>query len=234
MWRCSAAVAFAALVLASSGGAETHPPPLAKLVGQTLLTGFSGRHPSSDFLRRVRAGEVGGVVLFGRNIGSPAELRALLRELQAAAAAGGNPPLLVALDQEGGPVRRLRAGPPSMSAAELGRRASVALAESEGAATGRYLRAAGIAVDLAPVLDSPRRRNFLGSRVFSADPQLNARLGVAFVAGLQRERVAATAKHFPGLGAAHANTDVRQVLVTSTAAELDDALCRSPPRSTTA
>src|SRR5439155_1882723 len=97
-------------------------PALARLVGQTIMTGFSGRHPSAALLQRIRRGEIGGVILFRGNLAGAAGARALVARLQAAAAAGGNPPLLVALDQEGGgcaafptdprSTRRRRSRPP--------------------------------------------------------------------------------------------------------------------------
>src|SRR5262245_30903793 len=191
--------------MAASGGraAPAAPPTIAQLVGQSIMTGMSGREPSRELLARIRAGEVGGIVLFARNIGSPAQVSRMIARLQAAAAAGGNPPLLVAVDQEGGAVKRFPDGPPDRSAATLGLEGSAAEAESEGRATAAYLTRLGIDVDLAPVLDTPvSASSFLGSRAYSLDPGLNAELGAAFLQGLQQGGVAATAKHFPGLGTA--------------------------------
>lgn len=186
------------------------------------MTGFAGTSPSTELLGRIRRGEVGGVILFGANITSDAVARALVGRLQAAAAAGGNPPLLVAVDQEGGPVRRLPDGPPRDAPANI---ASAAQAAAEGAATGSFLRPLGIDVDLAPVLDSPDSpANFLGTRAYSGDPARNASLGTAFLKALQQHRVAATAKHFPGLGTAGANTDTSRVWITTPKAGLDRRL----------
>jgi beta-N-acetylhexosaminidase len=190
------------------------------------MTGFSGSHPDARLLARIRAGAVGGVILFGWNVGKDGQAAArLVAELQRAAAAGGNPPLLVAVDQEGGAVRRLPEGPPALSAAAVGRTRSPETARAEGEATGSYLRRLGINVDLAPVVDTPTSSaNFLGDRAFSDDPSLNATLGSAFVAGLQRRGVAGTAKHFPGLGAAPANTDTAVVEITAPRPTLDRGL----------
>jgi beta-N-acetylhexosaminidase len=177
------------------------------------MTGFAGTRPDASLLARIRAGEVGGVILFARNIAGRNATTALVAELQRAAAAGGNPPLLVAVDQEGGAVRRFDDGPPDLAPAAM---RTAATAHAEGAATGRYLRALGVDVDLAPVLDAPDSpSSFLGTRAFSGDPALNARLGDAFVRGLQGARVAATAKHFPGLGTARASTDTSHVWITT-------------------
>jgi len=190
------------------------------------MTGFAGRSADAALLARIRAGQVGGVILFGGNVGpTDADTARLVARLQQAAAAGGNPPLLVAVDQEGGAVKRFPEAPPTLSAAAMGRDGSAARARAEGAAAGAYLRNLGIDVDLAPVLDAPDSPDsFLGSRAFSDDPKLNAKLGSAFAAGLQSRRVAATAKHFPGLGAARANTDERAVVVSAPRDELDRGL----------
>jgi beta-N-acetylhexosaminidase len=107
----------------------------------------------------------------------------------------------------------------------MGARGSAAGAGAEGARTAAYLRRLGIDVDLAPVLDTPTSSSsFLGSRVFSRDARLNARLGTAFVRGLQGAGVAATAKHFPGLGTAPTTTDTSNVVLTTPARTLDARL----------
>jgi beta-N-acetylhexosaminidase len=93
-----AAVAALALALAAHGGSNS-TPPLERLVGQKIMTGIDGAIPDARLLARVRAGEVGGVILFGRNTASIAELEHTIAQLQAAARAGGNPPLLIATDQ---------------------------------------------------------------------------------------------------------------------------------------
>jgi beta-N-acetylhexosaminidase len=222
MSRCRAALALAAVAAVCVPGANARQPDLERLVGQTLMTGFAGTQPHPDLIARIRRGEIGGVVLFRRNLPSDDAARALVRRLRAAAAAGGNPRLLIAVDQEGGAVRRLPDGPPDDAPAQM---RSAAEAEAEGAATGRFLRTIGIDVDFAPVLDTPSSpRSFLRSRAFGRDPQRNSRLGAAFVRGLRREGVAATAKHFPGLGTARANTDHNHVWITTAKRALDARL----------
>jgi beta-N-acetylhexosaminidase len=219
---------LAILVAATAGAAAASPRPetsaLARLAGQTIMTGVAGRTPSASLLDRIRAGQVGGVIIFRSNIAGPEQLARLLARLQSAAAAGGNPPLLVAVDQ-GGAVKRLPDGPPDLSPAAMGLGGSAAEAGAEGARTAAYLRGLGIDVDLAPVLDTPASASsFLGSRAFSRDPRLNARLGTAFVRGLQRAGVAATAKHFPGLGTAATTTDRNNAVLTTPARVLDARL----------
>jgi beta-N-acetylhexosaminidase len=215
----------AAVVVACPASAAAPAQTLEQLAGQTIVTGISGRTPSPSLLARIRAGQVGGVVLFGRNIGSDAEVAQLVSELQAAAAAGGNPPLLVAVDQEGGAVKRFADGPPDVSPRTLGEENDVGHAASEGTATASFLRGLGVNVDLAPVLDTPvARSSWLGSRAYSRNRFVNATLGISFVNGLQQGGVAATAKHFPGLGTARTTTDTSALVLDTSAAALDRRL----------
>jgi beta-N-acetylhexosaminidase len=186
------------------------------------MTGFAGTQPSTALLARIRRGEVGGVIFFGSNIANDAAARKLVSRLQAEAAAGGNPPLLVAVDQEGGPVRRLPDGPPADAPARM---QSASQARNEGAAAGAFLHGLGFTVDLAPVLDTiDSPGNFLGTRSFGSDVSRTTELGTAFVRGLQSHGVAATAKHFPGLGTAGANTDASHVWITTAKRALDTRL----------
>jgi beta-N-acetylhexosaminidase len=161
--------------------------------------------PSSSFLAHVQNGDVGGVILVGRWASSE-QMASVSLQLKAAACKGGAP-LLLAVDQEGGPMRRLPWASPAESARSLGSRGA-AHVQREAHATAAALRRAAIDIDFAPVSDTELSpQSFLGSRTFSSDPSVVARLASSFVRGLQAGRVAATAKHFPGLGAATANTD---------------------------
>ncbi len=112
------------------------------------------------------------------------------------------------VDQEGGQVKRL-AGPPSASAAEMGARGAE-FAREQGRRTGRSLRRLGIGIDLAPVLDVGRPGGAIAGegRSFGSSAAAVTRTGVdGFAAGLADSGVAATAKHFPGLGTVATNTD---------------------------
>ncbi len=173
---------------------------------------MAGRKPSRSLLRRVGRGEVGGIVLLGRNMGLPANRRGmpLTRQLQRAAAEGGQPPLLIAIDQEGSSVKRVPWAPPTVTVPEMGRLGSLTLARAEGTRTGAALRRLGINVDLAPVADIPRSStSFMlqQGRTFSFDARQTARLAGAFASGLLSRGVFATMKHFPGIGLATLNTD---------------------------
>jgi beta-N-acetylhexosaminidase len=198
--------------------------PLERLVGQKIMARYKGPEPSSDLLRRVRAGQVGGVILFPDNRRSDDQLEKALAQLQDEARKGGSPGLLVSVDQEGGQVSRFP-GPPDMTARQIGRTGSAETASDEGSATGRYLARLGVNVDLAPVVDVPTsRRSFITERAFSMDTGLTGELGAAFAAGLQEAGVAATAKHFPGIGASIKSTDVASVEVKPTPQQFTEAL----------
>jgi beta-N-acetylhexosaminidase len=201
--------ASAPLLAAAAVAPMVDPPtmPLEQVVGQKIVTAFSGTAPSDALLRRLRTGRLGGVVLFSANVTSPAQLRSLTRRIRTAAAQGGNPPPLIAVDQEGGLVKRLPWAPPATAPAGMSN------PRAEGAATGRALRSVGITVNLAPVADVEPRPNFLGSRAFGATESEVAREACAFAAGLTRAGINPTLKHFPGLGDADGNTDLVRVTI---------------------
>ena len=212
----AAAVSLASAVTAASlQGAASQPTP-RDLVGQRLVVAMSGTSPSASLLGRVRRGEIGGVILFGSNITGPAQLRRLTAWLQAEARAGGRPPLLIATDQEGGSVRRLPWAGPDLSTTELGRTSPAAVGAASRRA-GAALRAAGVNVDLAPVADVPAAGSFMAEqeRTFSSDAAVVGRLVASFARGLRDERVAATVKHFPGIGRATRNTDLEAVTIAA-------------------
>src|SRR5262245_38782791 len=174
---------------------------LRRTVAQLFLVPLPGPvldRPSRRFLTEHPPG---GVVLFKRNVRSATQLRRLTDAIHEH---GPGVQPLVALDHEGGRVHRLPAPfthfPP---AAIVGARDDARLAQEVGRAMGRELRAAGIDLDFAPVLDvcsNPRNR-VIGDRAFGTAPERVARLGIAFASGLARAGVLACGKHFPGHGA---------------------------------
>nr|WP_255603730.1 glycoside hydrolase family 3 N-terminal domain-containing protein [Oscillochloris sp. ZM17-4] len=168
-----------------------------------MLLWFEGADAPADLLDLLRARSVGGVTLFRHlNGGPPAQVRALTDALQAAARAGGRPPLLICADQEGGQLQAIggtTAFPGNMA---LGAAGDADLARRVGAAIGVELAAVGVNVDYAPACDVnvEPRNPVIGVRSFGEAPALVARLAAAMVAGLQGAGVAAVAKHFPGHG----------------------------------
>lgn len=208
----------------TGGGAG---PSIAQLIGQKLVIRMDGTTPSADLLGRIGRGEVGGVILFGANITTRDALAGLTAQLDAAAADGGQPPLLVAVDQEGGPIKRIPWAPPTLSVPEMGDDGTAAVAEEQGASTGAALAELGINVDLAPVADVPgSKASFMykDKRTFSFDAQRTAELADAFASGLQSAGVLPSMKHFPGLGLATRNTDTSVVSIAASRAELDPGL----------
>jgi beta-N-acetylhexosaminidase len=192
----------------------------ARLAGEHVVFPFEGRGAPAALLARLRRGEAGGVILLGRNIGTAAQVRALTRRLRAAVPPGAPPPLIM-VDQEGGTVKRLP-GAPSRGAPAIAATGDSAKARAEGRATARTLRAAGVNVDLAPVVDVARGGGALAAegRGFGSTAALAGRFGAAFVEGLREGGVAATAKHFPGFGAASRNTDFGETTIPLPASTL--------------
>jgi len=188
--------------LALSAALVVAAPASAAPAGEVIVGALAGR-PKPSFIAKVRAGELGGVILVGR--WTPKAMRATTAQLHAAGCTIGRP-LLVLVDQEGGYARRLTWAAPERTARELGE-LGVERTQQQGRAAAAALRAAGVDVDLAPVTDTLAPGGFLGSRSFGSDAPAVGRLAAAFVHGLQEGGVAAAAKHFPGLGASHKNTD---------------------------
>jgi beta-N-acetylhexosaminidase len=198
-----------------------------QLAGERLVAGFGGRKPPAELRRMIRGGEVAGVVLFSDNFSGRADARRLIRGLQSIRRPVRlRDPLLVMVDQEGGEVKRLP-GAPSASAEEMGRRGA-SFSRHQGRLTARNLAAAGINVDLAPVLDVGRSGGVIHEehRSFGTSTAALSETAIPFGSGLQAGGVAATGKHFPGLGAADVNTDVgveRIELSRETLREVDEA-----------
>ena len=210
--------------------ATTHRPrplvarlSLQELAGQRIVYAYAGLKPPASLLTAIRAGEAGGVIFFAPNISSASQLRGVIDELQRASLASPlHDRLLMLTDQEGGEVRRLP-GAPIRSEKQIGEAAGGSAAAgtdaagTAGAGAGRNLRGAGINVNLAPVLDVYRQPgNFIDEfqRSYSSNPKTVTALGAAFIAAQQRLGVAATAKHFPGLGSASRSQDTDSGPVT--------------------
>jgi beta-N-acetylhexosaminidase len=170
--------------------------------GQLLMVGIPG--PNVDAVARelVRDLKVGGVILFARNIESPEQVWELTRDLQREALADTGRPLLIAVDQEGGRVQRLKAPftliPP---ARELGRASTPEEVEALARQVARELALVGLNVNLAPVLDVARTSACpQWDRSYGQTPEQVARFGVAAIRGYLAGGLIPVAKHFPGLG----------------------------------
>ena len=221
----TAAVASSVVLGGTAGAAEpaVRRPlrllTLAQQAGQRVIFSYPGLVPPPSLLQQIRAGEVGGVIFFGENITSVAQITAVVGQLrQARAQSGLGSPLLLMTDQEGGIVRRLKGEAPILSEKQVGASAHpLAEATAAGTGAGTILAKVGMNLNLSPVLDVYREEgNFDDEygRSYSSDPAVVATLGAAFVAAQQRTGVAATAKHFPGLGAAAVEENTDLVAVT--------------------
>src|SRR5690348_14884946 len=199
---------------------ETHAGAGFSNTAETVM-GTLVAPPSARFLTRIRNGKMGGVVLLGNGWLTRHTAATVTAELQQAACTRGEP-LLIAVDQEGGLVRRLFWAPPTEAPAYM---SSASVARSQAAGAGAALRSVGIDIDFAPVVDTPGAAgNFLGSRAFSHSRTWNAQMARAFVGGLQTNGIAATAKHFPGLGLAGGNTDKGRIVIRAAAWKLHEGL----------
>ncbi|MFZ5450029.1 MAG: beta-N-acetylhexosaminidase [Thermodesulfobacteriota bacterium] len=170
--------------------------------GQLLMVGIPG--PRMDAVARelVRDLKVGGIILFARNIEGPEQVWELTRELQHQALAATGQPLLIAVDQEGGRVQRLKAPftiiPP---ARELGTTKTPKEVAHLARHVARELSLVGLNVNLAPVLDVPRSpRCPQWDRAYGRDPEHVARFALAAIKGYMSGGIIPVAKHFPGLG----------------------------------
>lgn len=213
-------------------------PPLPVMIGQMILVGFRGNGTApdapglSEVLKDVRHGRIGGVILFdrdwqtkkrGRNITSTAQVRDLTARLQKNAPI----PLFIAVDQEGGRVRRLREShgfAATPSALEMGAKTPEETREA-ARAMGRGLRRLGVNLNFAPVADiavnpdSPAIGRI--GRAFSADPDAAAKHAAAFAMGLADARVAGCYKHFPGHGSAGVDPHYEATNITATWSEAE-------------
>ncbi|MFI6172050.1 glycoside hydrolase family 3 N-terminal domain-containing protein [Nocardia sp. NPDC051052] len=200
-----------------------------QLAGQRVIYSYSGLVPPPALVDAIRDGRAAGVIFFGENISSTAQIAGVIGQLrQAQAQSPIHVPLLLMTDQEGGIVRRLP-GDPVLSAKQVGQSADpLAAAVEAGFGAGRTLRGVGMNVNLAPVLDVyDTPGNFIDrfQRSFSNDPAAVTALGLAFTTAQQATGVAATAKHFPGLGSAprDQNTDTGPVTLPVSASKLRSA-----------
>ena len=207
-----AAFAFGA-VLSERGSSPPVPSiasqlSLRRLVGERLVAGFSGTELPAPLRRMIGRGELAGLVFFEENLADRAAAAQLSAEIQAIPRPRGlRDPLLLMVDQEGGLVKRLESAP-TLSAAQMGA-AGPRVSRRQGRATAAGLRRAGVDVDLAPVLDIAREGGTIAEteRGFGTTAAGVAAGAIPFAEGLQEGGVVATAKHFPGLGAAAENTD---------------------------
>lgn len=197
----------------------------AQLAGQRLMAGFHGQSLNHEVRTLIADLHVGGLILFKRNVSDPSQLRELCHSAQSLAAQVGDPPLIISIDQEGGPVARL--GHPFTvfeGNRAIGRARSHEMASAFGRICASELREAGITMNLAPTLDvipEGLENGVMANRVFGYDPTLVAELGVAEIEALQDNGIAATAKHFPGIGRTVLDSHIDLPTLTTSSSDLD-------------
>lgn len=168
--------------------------------GQLAIAGFAGHSIPADLRLLAREFDLGGIILFARNVEAPEQVAEVARDAQALAR---ELPLWVSTDQEGGRVARLKrpftVWPPMMT---LGRSGDERLAERFARALAAELRAVGISLDYTPVLDilTNTKNPVIGDRALAERAEDVAKLGTVIIRTLQEEGIAACGKHFPGHG----------------------------------
>lgn len=196
-------------------------------IGQLFMVGFTGTSVTPDLASFLKEYKPGGVILFSRNLESVDQIVQLTNELQRYSP---HSPLLIAVDQEGGRVSRLPKGftifPPCDV---LGRCNSTELAYAAAATIAKELRAVGINMNMAPVLDvnSNPDNPVIGDRAFGSTPDPVSELGWATATGLQDHQVVACGKHFPGHGDTNADSHKELPVVEVPRERLD--LIELPP-----
>lgn len=173
---------------------------IRRRVGQMFTVGFDGTKVTDNLKKMITEYYVGGVILFERNIEAPQQIAELTNEIQSL---NSKTPLFIAVDQEGGRVKRLHEPFTDFGSAEtFAKTNSPKICFEAAFAMARELRAVGINYNLAPVVDinSNPQNPIIGDRAFGSDPETVTKIASGFIRGLQRGGVVACAKHFPGHG----------------------------------
>lgn len=177
-----------------------HPEGIRKTAGQKIMAGFNGTefNPKIEYL--IKELHVGGLILFSRNVESPEQLFELCRKIMDCARKNGLPPVFISVDQEGGPVARLKPpftvfpGNPFIKTHEQ--------ADQYACTVSKELKNVGINMNLAPVLDvaGDIENSVMKDRAFKKDTATVSRLGCRVITGMQQNGIMAVGKHFPGIG----------------------------------
>lgn len=211
-WRSAALIVGAAILLGGPLRAQMQDHIEARLAGMTvaqkaaqmIMVTLHGPWPLEDDLRFLRDFQPGALAIFNDNVQSPGQLTSLTNAFQHTMQEAGLPPLLIAVDQEGGVVARLNPeqGFTRMPSPILLTAAGPDMAAEAGRFTAQELRAVGIQMNLAPVADLETNPDnpVIYRRAFSNDPAVGAEAVAAFIRGVQSGGGLATAKHFPGHG----------------------------------
>ncbi len=181
---------------------------MEQLAGQRLMVGFEGKQFNAHLKFLIRDLKVGGIILFSQNVETPDQVKKLCGAVQEYARSNGQPPLIIAIDQEGGQVARLKepfTQFPGNSAMK-----DVADAVYFAQTTANELAQTGINMNLAPVMDvAPEEiTSIMAARSFGQDPFWVSKLGLTIISQLQQNNIMAVAKHFPGIGRTIADSHI--------------------------
>ncbi len=219
------------LVLSSIGFAKDHNEtrsiqqmidemPLEQKVGQLFIFGFTGSKYSQSLKKQINELHPGAIIVFGRNIKTLNQVKSLNEKAQKDSIKHTKVPLLIAVDQEGGKVIRIKTSPSLPSARTLALTDNETLVQDSGYVTGQLMTALGFNMNLAPVVDISNTNftDFLGNRSFSDQKEIVNKMSTAFSKGLIDAGILPTAKHFPGHGGvrtdSHLKTPYKQITLT--------------------
>ena len=194
--------------------------PLENKVGQLFIFGFTGSRYEQTLQKQIRELHPGAIIIFGRNIKTLNQVKKLNERAQRDSLKYSKVPLLIAVDQEGGKVIRIKTSPSLPSARTLALTDNQALVQDAGYVTGQLMTAVGFNMNLAPVVDISNANftDFLGNRSFSDQKEIVNAMSTAFSKGLIDAGILPTAKHFPGHGGvrtdSHLKTPHKQVTLT--------------------
>ncbi|MBB6669347.1 glycoside hydrolase family 3 N-terminal domain-containing protein [Cohnella nanjingensis] len=199
---------------------------VSEQVGQMLMpdirqwNGHVTTTVNEGIKRSIHDQDLGGLILFDKNIVNARQVTTLTHDLQAEA---GDIPLFLGIDQEGGVIKRIPGGTNLPGQMALGATGDAALAEAAGQLTGEELKALGLQVNFAPVLDinSNPDNPIIGIRSFGSNADLVTRLGLASIKGLRQSGVIAAVKHFPGHGDTTTDSHLGMPVLTHNRDRLD-------------
>jgi len=190
---------------------------LEEKIGQLFIIGFEGKNLTPEIENLLKTIRPGGVILFSRNIEDENQLKRLISDLQKISLEDNGLPLFVAIDQEGEPVRRIKWLKDETSQAEI---RNTEEAYQVGLERGNALKALGINLNLAPVLDITEEGDFLHNRSFRGNPEEIGTLAQSLISGQKEAGIFTTVKHFPGYGGISFNPETEIVPILEKTPEI--------------
>lgn len=190
---------------------------LEEKIGQSFIIGFEGKDLTPEIENLLKTIHPGGVILFSRNIENKNQLKKLIGDLQKISFEDNGLPLFVAIDQEGGLVRRIQWIKDEISQAEIKNNDQ---AYQTGLKRGGELKSLGINLNLAPVLDITQKGDFLYNRSFQRSPEITGELSKSLILGQKNSGIFTTIKHFPGYGGISFNPETIKIPTVSQIPEI--------------